>query len=424
MLSLQLIREQPDLVRAGLSRRGEDTSVVDRVLALDEERRRLTAEADRLRAVRNEVSRKLGKLPEKPPELIAEMRAVGDRIKELEAQLEKVEAQLNDLLLSIPNLPDPSVPDGQDERDNVVVRTWGEPRVPDFPPRPHWELAELLDIIDFERGAKLSGSRFYVLKGAGARLQRALIAWMLDVHTREHGYTEIYPPYLVRREVMVGSGQLPKFYDNLYRDEEDDLWLIPTAEVPLLNLHRDEILEPGTLPLYYVAYSACFRREKAAAGRDTRGIKRVHQFDKVEMFKFVEPAASNEELEKMVRDAEDILQRLGLPYRVVLRCVGDLGFTATKGYDLEVWAPGVQEWLEVSSCSNVGDFQCRRANIRYRPQPRARPEYPHALNGSGVALPRTMIAILENYQQPDGSVVIPEVLRPYLRGEEVIRPPR
>ena len=283
------------------------------------------------------------------------------------------------------------------------------------PPSPHWELGEQLGIIDFQRGVKLSGSRFFILTGMGAKLERAIINWMLDLHTTEHGYKEIYVPAMVKREVMEGSGNLPKFSSNLYHDDEDDLWLIPTAEVPLTNIHRDEILPQGTLPLCYTAYTPCFRREKAAAGRDTRGIKRVHQFDKVEMYKFVEPETSEAELAKMLADAEDVCRQLELPYRVLELCAGDMGFASAKSYDLEMWAPGCGEWLEVSSCSNCTDFQARRANVRYRPEPGARPAYTHTLNGSGLALPRVVISILENYQQKDGSVIIPEVLRPYTR---------
>jgi len=324
------------------------------------------------------------------------------------------------LLLRLPNIPHPSVPEGEGEDDNREDRRWGELRQFDFPPLPHWELGESLGIIDFPRGVKLSGTRFYVLKGVGALLQRALITFMLDLHVKEHGYTEIYPPYMVKRDCMIGSANLPKFADNLYHDEEDDFWFIPTAEVPLTNLHREEILEPDTLPLYYVAYSACFRREKMAAGRDTRGIKRGHQFDKVELYKFTGPIDSIEQLEKMVRDAEDVCRKLDIPYRVMQLCTGDLGFAATKAYDIEMWAPGCEEWLEVSSLSNCGEFQARRASIRYRPEPGARPQFVHTLNGSGLALPRVLIAVLENYQQADGSVVIPEVLLPYTRGLKVI----
>ncbi|HEY56824.1 MAG TPA: serine--tRNA ligase, partial [Dehalococcoidia bacterium] len=316
--------------------------------------------------------------------------------------------------------PQATVPVGAGEEDNVVVRTWGEPRSFDFEPAPHWKLGEALSIIDFDRGVKLSGSRFYVLKGLGARLQRALISFMLDLHTREHGFQEIYPPFMVKRECMTGTGNLPKFADNLYHDEEDDFWFVPTAEVPLTNLHRHEIIPPAVLPIYYVAYTACFRREKMSAGKDTRGIKRGHQFDKVELYKFVEPATANEELEKMVSAAEEVCQRLAIPYRVLELCTAELGFASTKSYDIEMWAPGCNEWLEVSSCSNCADFQARRALIRYRPASDARPQFVYTLNGSGLALPRVLISVMENYQQADGSIVIPEVLRPYI-GAEVIR---
>ena len=419
MLSIQFIRQNPELVRESLAKRGE-TSGLDEVLRIDEERRRLIQEAESLRARKKQVSKDIAKMKEKPPELLAEMREVGDSIKSLEAEVEHAEAELNELLLRIPNLVHPSVPVGKDSSDNVVVREWGEPRKFDFTPLPHWDIGSKLGIIDFERGVKISGTRFYVLKGLGARLQRALIAFMLDLHTKEHGYKEIYPPYMVKRECMVGSGNLPKFADNLYHDAEDDLWFVPTAEVPLTNLHRDEILEPGVLPLYYVAYTACFRREKMSAGKDTRGIKSGHQFDKVELYKFVEAEKSDEELERMVKDASEVCEKLGLTYRIIQLCSGDLGFAATKSYDIEMWAPGCAEWLEVSSCSNCGDFQGRRANIRYRPQPNAKPEFVHTLNGSGLALPRILISVLENYQQPDGSVVVPEVLRSFV-GADVIK---
>jgi len=367
-----------------------------------------------LRAQRNEGSKPLGRLKEKPHELIAEMRQLGERVSGLEQEIGKGQSNLEDLLLELPNIPHPSVPQGKDEGDNVVLRTSGEPREFSFKPLPHWELGEKLDIIDLHRGVKLSGTRFYVLKGLGAKLQRALISFMLDLHVDEHGYREIYPPFMVKRECMIGSGNLPKFGDNLYHDDEDDFWFIPTAEVPLTNLHRDEILDVASLPLYYVAYSACFRREKMAAGKDTRGIKRGHQFDKVELYKLTEPEASDQELENMVIDAEDVCQRLAIPYRVLQLCTGDLGFAACKTYDIEMWAPGCAEWLEVSSCSNCGDFQARRANIRYRPQRGARPCFVHTLNGSGLALPRVLIALLENYQREDGSILIPEVLEPYV----------
>ena len=419
MLSIELMRHDPEGVRQALLRRGEEMPL-QALLDLDARRRQLVLEGDTLRARRNEVSQEIGRTGERPPELILEMREVGQRIGKLEEEVRQLDEQLQQGLLQLPNLPDQDVPVGDDESANVVVRSWGEPVTPSFSPQAHWDLGESLDILDLPRGAKLSGSRFFVLKGAGARLTRSLVTWMLDLHTQEHGYTEIAPPYLVKRESLLGSGHLPKFADNQYWDAGDDLWLIPTAEAPLTNLHRDEILEPGQLPLYYVAYTPCFRREKAAAGRDTRGIKRVHQFDKVELYKLVTPETSSEELERLVANAEEVLRRLNLAYRVVQLCTGDLGFTAAKSYDLEAWACGCGEWLEVSSCSTCTDFQARRANIRYRTAPRARPQYVHTLNGSGLAVPRVLIAILENYQQPDGSVVVPEVLRPYV-GADVIR---
>ena len=422
MLSIQFIRQNADLVRESLTKRQDTTLLHDLedILRLDEERRRLIQETESLRARQKQVGKEIAQMKEKPPQLLAEMRDVGDLIKSLDNEIERNNQELTDLLLCIPNLVHPDVPLGKNSDDNVVVRSWSTPRDFDFTPLPHWALGPKLGIIDFERGVKLSGTRFYVLKGLGAKLQRALISFMLDLHIKEHGYVEIYPPFMVKRQCMVGSGNLPKFAENLYHDEEDDFWFIPTAEVPLTNLHRDEILPPGILPLYYVAYTACFRREKMAAGKDTRGIKRGHQFDKVELYKFVEPHNSDDELEKMVREAEEVCQRLGIPYRVRQLCSGDLGFAATKSYDIEVWAPGCSEWLEVSSCSNCSDFQARRANIRYRPQLDARPQFVHTLNGSGLALPRVVIALLENYQQPDGGVAIPEALRPYM-GVEAIR---
>jgi len=422
MLDITRIRKEPEAVKAALASRGEDPSVIDRVLAVDERWRGLLTELEELRAERNRVSKEIGRMkdPAEREARIAEMRAVGRRIAELEDQVRQAEVERERLLLSIPNLPHPSVTVGPDESHNRVVRKWGEPREFDFEPIPHWDLGPELGIIDFERGVKLSGSRFYVLRGAGARLQRALIAWMLDVHTREHGYTEIYPPFVVKEECLVGAGQLPKFADNLYHDVEDDIWLVPTAEVPLTNLHRDEILSADALPLRYVAYTACFRREKMSAGRDVRGIKRVHQFDKVEMYQFTTPETSYQVLEEMVEHAVDLCRRLQIPHRVVEICTGDLGFTVAKTYDIEMWAPGCGEWLEVSSVSNCEDFQARRANIRYRPEPGAKPRFVHTLNGSGLALPRVMIAILENYQQADGSVVVPEVLRPWMGGLEII----
>ncbi len=423
MLDLRLLREQTDEVRERLSTLYLETPL-DEILALDERNRAILSEVEELRAQRNTGSKAVSK--ERDPETrnrqIAEMRALGDRIAALDRELDEVKGRLDQALLEMPNLPDRDVPVGRDDAENVILRHWGERRVFDFTPLPHWEFAPDLGIVDFERGVKVSGSRFYFLKGLGARLQRATIAWMLDLHIEQHGYTEIYPPYLVRTESLVGTGQLPKFADNQYHDEPSDLWMIPTAEVPLTNMHRDEIMEPGTLPLNYVAYSACFRREQFSGGRDTRGIKRGHQFDKVEMVRFVEPDASDAALTELVQQAADVLEALGLPYRAVQMCTGDLSFTAAKKIDLEVWAPGCDEWLEVSSCSNFRDFQARRANIRFRPEAGARPVHPHTLNGSGLALPRTIIAIMENYQQADGTFLVPQVLQPYMGGREVVGP--
>jgi len=418
MLDIKLIRETPELVRQALEKRGESPDrigTLDSILEIDGRYRSLLRQTEELRATHNESSKQLSKSKEKPPQLIAQLRQLGEQISSLQQQTREAKADLDSLMLELPNIPHPSVPLGGGADDNVVVRTWGKPGEFSFEPLPHWELGEKLGIIDFQQGVKLSGTRFYVLKGLGARLQRALISFMLDTHVNEHGYKEIYPPFMVKRECMVGSGNLPKFGDNLYHDEEDDFWFIPTAEVPLTNLHRDEILSADSLPLHYVAYTPCFRREKMAAGTDTRGIKRGHQFDKVELYKVTDPESSDEALEKLVADAEDICRKLDIPHRVVQLCTGDLGFAACKTYDIEMWAPGCAEWLEVSSCSNCGDFQARRASIRYRPEPGAKPQLVHTLNGSGLALPRVLIAVLENYQQADGTVLIPEALEPYLR---------
>ncbi|MBI2953490.1 MAG: serine--tRNA ligase [Chloroflexi bacterium] len=421
MLSLKLIRENTQLVRDALAKRGE-TAPIDEIIRLDEERRRILSEVEGLRARRNAVSQQLAKMKDKPPETIAEMRRVGDEIKALDVKADEIQSNLDYLLLLVPNIPDESVPVGKDESDNVVVRTWGEPPKLDFTPLPHWDIGERLGMIDFARGVKISGARFYVLKGMLARMERAIIDWMPDLHTSEHGYSEVAPPYLVKRESMIGTGQLPKFEEDAYRVSDEDLFLVPTAEVPVTNLYRDEILEPGTLPIYHVSYTACFRKEAGAAGRDTRGMIRVHQFDKVEMVKFVEPGTSYEELERLVDNAEEVLRRLRIPYQVKLMCTADLGFTAAKKYDPEAWFPGQDKYIEISSCSNFTDFQARRANIRYRPAAGEKPEFVHTLNGSGLAVGRTLAAILENYQQADGSVVIPEVLRPYVGGKEIIEP--
>ncbi len=421
MLDLRLIRDQTAMVREALAKLNT-TAPIDEILNLDARRRELLTEAEQLKARRNMGSKQISRTPAGPErdQLIAEMRELGDRIQELEALITDTDAALTGLLLEVPNLPEPDVPVGPDETANVVVRHWREPREFSFQPRPHWDIAEELRLVDTARAAKISGARFYFLRGDAARLQRALAAWMIDLHVKEHGYLEVYPPFLVRPDALIGTGNLPKFADALYHDEESDLFLIPTAEVPVTNLHRDEILEPGSLPIYRVAQSTCFRREQFAAGRDVRGIKRVHQFEKVEMVKFVEPETSNDELMSLIGNAADVLQRLEIPYRVVQMCTGDLSFTAAKKFDLEAWAPGSQDWLEVSSCSNFRDFQARRANIRYRPAEGAKPQYVHTLNGSGLALPRTLIAIMENYQEADGTIIVPEVLRPYLGGQEVI----
>jgi seryl-tRNA synthetase len=412
MLDLKFIRENPDLVREALTNR-QDSAPLDEILGLDQERRQQINALEELRHARKETAREKKAAAD-------EGRKLRDQIRTLEEEVRNLDSQLKELLLQLPNIPQPTVPVGSGEEDNVVVRSWGEPKKFDFEPAPHWKLGEALDIIDFDRGVKLSGTRFYVLKGLGARLQRALITFMLDLHTGEHGYREIYPPFMVKRETMTGSGNLPKFADNLYHDTEDDLWFVPTAEVPLTSLHRDEIISPGVLPLHYVAYTACFRREKMSAGKDTRGLKRGHQFDKVELYKLVEPSSSNEELEKMLATAEKVGQKLGLPYHILELCTGELGFASTKSYDIELWAPGCNEWLEVSSCSNCADFQARRANIRYRPSPDTKPQFVHTLNGSGLALPRLLVAIMENYQNADGSIDIPEVLQPYV-GEKSIK---
>ena len=412
MLSIDLIRKDPEYVQQALGKRGEDVSIQE-LLDLDRRRRQMVTKASDLRARRNEASKQIATMEERPSELIQELRALGEEIKLVEEQAAELESRIHGLMLEQPNIPLEDVPLGCSEADNILMRSWGEPRTFDFTPLPHWELNERLGIIDFQRGVKLSGSRFFLLTGMGAKMERALINWMLDVNVAEHGYKEVYTPAMVKREIMEGSGNLPKFSDNLYHDEEDDLWLVPTAEVPLTSIHRDEIFSPGTLPVYYTAYTPCFRREKAAAGRDTRGIKRVHQFDKVELYKLVEPQTSEEELEGLVANVESLCQRLGLPYRVMKLCAGELGFASAKSYDVEMWAPGCQEWLEVSSCSNCTDFQARRSAIRYRKATGARPEHVHTLNGSGLALPRVVISILESFQQRDGSVAIPEVLRPY-----------
>lgn len=424
MLDIRLIREQPDVVRDGLKKLSADPSLVEDVLRLDETRRGLQTEVDALKAERNQVSKQVAGVrdnTERQP-LIARSRELGDRITLLDARVAETKAQLDAVMLEIPNLPDPDVPVGKDDAENVITRVEGVQRVFDFTPKPHWELGPALGILDFERGVRLSGSRFYVLIGAGARLQRALIQWMLDVHVAQ-GYTEISPPYLVLREMLVGTGNLPKFTDNLYSlAEAPDMYLIPTSEVPLTNLHREEILDGNDLPVRLTAFSTNFRREQLSAGRDTRGIKRGHQFDKIEMVRLEKPEDSKAALRTLIADAEVILRDLEIPYRVIQMCTGDLSFVSAEKFDLEAWAPGCDEWLEVSSCGNFTDFQARRANIRFRREAGARPEYVHTLNGSGLALPRLMIAIMENYQNADGTITIPAVIRPYMHGMEKIEP--
>ncbi len=425
MIDYRLIRSEPERVREALRQRGYEPSMVDEWLAVDTRWRELTTQVETLTAEQNRVSREIPQLKKAGQDvsgLIAQMRELGEQIKHLEQQRRELEEQREQMLLMFPNIPHETTPIGADASHNVEVRRGGAPHPMEFEPRPHWEIAERLGLIDFERGTRISGSGFHVYTGLGARLERALINFMLDLHTREHGYTEVFPPFLVRPEVMQGTGQLPKFAEEMYRCADDPLYLIPTAEVPVTNLYRDEILSAEQLPINLVAYSPCFRREAGAAGRLTRGLLRVHQFNKVELVKFTTPETSYAEHERLLRDAETVLQRLELPYRIMLLCTGDLGFAAAKCYDLEVWSPGVQQWLEVSSCSNFEDFQARRANIRFRREPTAKPEYVHTLNASGVATARLMAALLENYQQADGSVLIPHALRPYMDGLERITP--
>jgi len=423
-VGLQRLREEPDVIRDGAIRKGEDPAPVDRALGLDAERRRLLAESEALKAERNAASKRVGEAikagaaPDGPEvaDLRAASTAAGTRIAGLDAELATTEAALADLLLRIPNPPDPDIPIGGEEA-NVTIRTWGDilpSEVDGWTRKPHWDLGETLGILDNARGAKITGSGFPVYKGAGSALQRALINWFLDIHARENGMTEIWPPAVVNSASATGTGQIPDKEDQMYVVTRDDLYLVPTAEVPVTNLHRDEVLEAAELPIRYAAYTPCFRREAGAAGKDTRGILRVHQFDKVEMVLFEKPEDSAAALEWMTERAEILLQRLGLAYRVLLMSTREMGFTQARKYDLEVWSPGVERWLEVSSCSNFRDFQARRMSIRYRPEPGAKPELVHTLNGSGLALARVVAALLETYQQPDGTIVVPEVLRGYM----------
>jgi len=419
MLDIKFVRQNPDKVRAALESRGTAADL-DKFLALDEERRNLLFEVEKLKSHRNQVSEEVArkkKAGEAVDDIIAEMKEVSQKIKEMDDKVSQVETELEKILLTIPNIPDESVPLGKSDEDNVEVRRWQEPTKFDFTPKAHWEIGVDLDILDFERAGKITGSRFTVYKGAGARLERALVNFMLDLHIEKHGYTEIFPPYIVNRDSMTGTGQLPKFEEDAFKlYNNTDYFLIPTAEVPVTNLHRNEILPKEALPIYYVAYSGCFRAEAGSAGRDTRGLIRQHQFNKVELVKFTDQESSMEELEKLTADAEEVLQILGLPYRVVALCTGDLGFSSSKTYDIEVWMPSYNRYVEISSCSNFKDFQARRAKIQYRPEKGAKPMYVHTLNGSGLAVGRTTAAILENYQQADGSVVIPEALRKYMGG--------
>jgi seryl-tRNA synthetase len=423
MLDINLIRATPELVRKSLELRNMTANVVDEIIEVDEQRRTVIQEVEALKAERNTVSKEIAQLKDKVErqEKITAMKEVSSHIKELDDRLREVEEKLYGLLAGIPNLVDDDVPVGKSDEDNVELKVVGEKKAFNFEPKPHWELGPELGIIDFERGVKITGSRFYILSGAGARLQRALIAYLLDLHAKQ-GYVEKYTPFMVKEETLYASGQLPKFADNLYHDHEEDLWMLPTAEVALTGMHMNEVLDEAALPLRYTAYTACFRREKMSAGRDVRGIKRGHQFDKVEMYSFTHPDESDAELERMTQHAIESCANLGLTYRVLKLCTGDLSFGAAKGYDVEVWAPGCGEWLEVSSISNVRDFQARRANIKFEPADHGKKQFVHTLNGSGLGMPRVLIAVMEQYQQEDGSIQVPEVLRPWMGGIEVIHP--
>ena len=425
MLDIRIIREKPEWVKERLKTRGENYPI-DEILFLDKKRRELIQRVENLRHIRREKSKKIGKLKrekreEEAKNIAEEVKSLGEELKTLEAELKKVEDDFKKKLSLIPNIPHESVPIGKDETENVVIKRWGDLPKFEFEPKPHWEIGEALGILDFERASKITGSRFVVYWNEGALLERALINFMLDLHIKKHGYKEILPPFIVNEKALFGTAQLPKFKEDLFKLEEWDYYLVPTAEVPVTNLHKNEILPEEVLPLYYTAYTPCFRSEAGSYGKDVRGIIRQHQFNKVELVKFVTPETSYDELESLLLDAEEVLQLLGLPYRVVVLCTGDLGFAAAKTYDIEVWAPGQNRFVEISSCSNFEDFQARRANIRYRPKSGGKPRFVHTLNGSGLAIGRTVMAILENYQQEDGSVIIPEILRPYMDGLEVIK---
>lgn len=422
MLDINFIRNNPDKIKQAIANKHENAASIDEILELDVQRRSTIYACEQLKSKRNERSKAVNELKKKGQDasgIIEETKKIGDEIKSSEEKLKGLESQMNNLLLRIPNIPSADTPIGKDEKDNVVVKTWGNRKVFDFTPLPHWELGRILDILDLERSSKISGSGFILLKGLGAKLERALFSFMLDLHTREHGYTELFPPFLVNRMAMTGTGQLPKLEEDMYRTTVDDLFLVPTAEVPVTNIHRDEIFSYKDLPVYYTAYTPCFRREAGSYGKDTRGIIRVHQFNKVELVKLVRPETSYHELELLVGNAEKVLQLLGLEYRIVKLCTGDMSFAAAKCYDIEVWSPGLDKFLEVSSCSNFEDFQSRRINVRFRDED-GKIGFVHTLNGSGLALPRTVIALLETYQQKDGSIVIPDVLYPYMSGIKVI----
>ena len=422
MLDMKFVRENPELVMEAVKKRNGNLDLTE-FLELDKKRREITVQVETLKSERNTASQEIGKLKkagQDATEQMAAVRALGDKIAEDDKELKEIEIRLKEILLTIPNIPADDVPVGADDSANPVVRTWGEPGKFEFEPKAHWDIGEGLNIIDFERGVKVSGARYIFYRGLGARLERAVISFFLDLHTEKHSYTEMFPPFIVNGASMQGTGQLPKFADDMFKLENGDMYLIPTAEVPVTNYHRDEILTAAELPIRYTAYSGCFRAEAGAAGRDTRGLIRMHQFNKVELVKFTKPEESWDELEKLTLDAEEVLQLLGLPYRVVRLCTGDLGFSSATTYDLEVWLPAANCYREISSCSNFLDFQARRANIRFRRDAKAKPEFVHTLNGSGVAVGRTVAAILENYQQADGSVIVPEVLRKYM-GCDVIK---
>lgn len=423
MLDIKLIRSNPEILKRAMEKRKENFNV-EALINLDERRRQILTEVEQLKNKQNEASKLIPKYKKEGKdvsELMDEMKNLSDKIKVLDGEVRTIDDELNKILLTIPNIPHESVPKGDSDEDNIEVRRWGEPRKFEFEPKPHWEIGENLDILDFSTAGKVTGARFTFYKGLGARLERSLMNFMLDIHVDKHGYKEVFPPFMVHRNSMVGTGQLPKFEEDAFKVQGTDYFLIPTAEVPVTNMYREQILDIKDLPIKHVAYSACFRSEAGAAGRDTRGLIRQHQFNKVELVKFTTPETSYDELESLTRDAEEVLQLLGIPYRVVKICIGDLGFTAAMKYDIEVWMPSYNRYVEISSCSNFEAFQARRAGIKFRRGPKDKPEFVHTLNGSGVAIGRTTACILENYQQEDGSVVVPEALRKYMNGIEIIK---